>query len=62
MRSPLFIASREGHFEIVRELLNQPDIDIYIKTSDGFTALMVASLGFDPHLEICTLLESEMYK
>ena len=44
MRSPLFIASREGHFQIVRELLNQPGIDINIKTSDGFTALMILDL------------------
>ena len=39
----LHFASRNGHIEIVKLLLNQTDIDVNIKAEDGKTPLKLAS-------------------
>ncbi|KAI2500615.1 serine/threonine kinase [Fragilaria crotonensis] len=51
----LYMASQNGHLEVVRELLQHDDVDVNLqRTDDGTTALFIASQ--DGHLEVVRAL------
>ena len=52
--TPLFIASMKGHIDIVRLLLQQPNIGIHKKTTIGDTAIGMATQN--NHTDVVQLL------
>ena len=56
--TPLYIASRNGHTELVKLLLAAPGIDVNQAANDGWTPLWSASVN--GHTEIVELLKAAM--
>ena len=52
--TPLILASRNGHSDVVKLLLEQPHIDVKAVLRDGFCALHMASI--EGHTEVVKLL------
>ena len=57
MHTALWMASKNGHLELVRLLLSKSEIDINKAEDDGATALFIAS--DKGHLEVVRLLLSK---
>jgi ankyrin repeat protein len=54
--SALMWASHRGHGEIVRRLLEVPDLDLQIANQGGFTALKLAE--FNQYPEVAAILKA----
>jgi ankyrin repeat protein len=58
--TPLMIAAQNGHFQVVKYLIEQGEADPNIANSDGFNALHLAALNNEKDTKVIELLLTNM--